>query len=119
MLSCHHQGPIVHGDLNPDCVGLGNFGRLKLADMGRCKLLGKHSRALMFNTNRSSNNCHGRGVPSRCYMAPEISSGDNITEKVDVYSYAMIVWSMLSRREPSGVNIDAKRPGTTNTNPPL
>ena len=112
----HHElnqdGAVIHGDLNPDCIGINKEGRMKLADMGRCKLLRKDGKSLpLVFPNQSTSSCLTRGVPSRCYVAPEIWSGGDITEKVDVYSFGVICWSMLQNREPGPCHIDSKRPG--------
>jgi hypothetical protein len=48
-------------------------------------------------------------------MAPELSSGEGVTEKVDVYSFALVVWSVVSNREPNPTNIDPQRPGHVDT----
>ena len=87
-----------------------------MADMGRCKLLshGDESLHTVFG-KESTSNCLSRGVPSRCYVAPEVWSGGNITEKVDVYSFGVICWSILQNREPGPCNIDAKRPASVDT----
>ena len=85
---------------------------MKLADMGRCKLLRKDGKTLpLVFPNQSTSNCLTRGIPSRCYSAPEIWSGGDITEKVDVYSFGVICWSMVQNQEPGPCNIDSKRPG--------
>ncbi|OHT12953.1 hypothetical protein TRFO_17009 [Tritrichomonas foetus] len=38
------------------------------------------------------------GTPN--YMAPEFIKGENYTEKVDVYSYAMVLWEILTGQLP-------------------
>ena len=34
------------------------------------------------------------------YMAPEVALGQAYTEKVDVYSFSLIVWEMISDEVP-------------------
>jgi serine/threonine protein kinase len=46
------------------------------------------------------------GTPN--YMAPEFIRADSYTAKVDVYSYAMILWEMLSRDIPFGNMVSAQ-----------
>ena len=87
-----------------------------LADMGRCKLLSHEVFHPLIFGKESTSQCLSRGVPSRTYVAPEIWSGGDITEKVDVYSFSLICWSLVQNREPGPSNIDAKRPGSIDTN---
>ena len=40
------------------------------------------------------------GTPA--WTAPEVVTGESYDEKVDVYSYGMVVWEMIALREPYG-----------------
>jgi len=34
------------------------------------------------------------------WTAPEVFSGTGYTQKADVYSYAIVLWEILTRKEP-------------------
>ena len=36
------------------------------------------------------------------YMAPEVIKGTSYTNKIDVYSYGILLWEMITRNEPFG-----------------
>jgi serine/threonine protein kinase len=64
------------------------------------------------------------GTP--CWTAPEIIRGEKYDERVDVYSFGVIMWQVLTRREPyagrnfMGVSLDVlegKRPQIPNDCP--
>ncbi|KAG2451851.1 hypothetical protein HYH02_003627 [Chlamydomonas schloesseri] len=85
---------IVHRDLKPGNVLVNlNGGKrplAKLSDFG----LSRIHRTIIETSHPEA------GTPA--YMAPELFDIDNfsISPKVDVYSYAILVWSMLSGQEP-------------------
>lgn len=37
---------------------------------------------------------------SPCWMAPELLETGDITTKADVYSFAIVLWEMLTRKQP-------------------
>eukprot|EP00198_Chlamydomonas_reinhardtii_P008793 XP_001698130.1 predicted protein [Chlamydomonas reinhardtii] len=85
---------IVHRDLKPGnvLVNLNGGKRLiaKLSDFG----LSRIQRTVVETENPEA------GTPG--YMAPELFDVNNfsVSHKLDVYSYAILLWSMLSGKEP-------------------
>eukprot|EP00736_Rhodelphis_marinus_P010527 Rmarinus@m.23974 len=89
MLYLHTRSqPIIHRDLKSPNVLLGDNGALKVSDFG------------------SSRHLSGEiGIPSCCpgtpqWMAPELCRAEVYTEKVDVYSFSIIVWELLTCSPP-------------------
>ena len=80
---------VIHRDIKLENVGLDETGRLKLFDFGLGRCVKKRT---------SENQVYkmtGETGTLR-YMAPEIALNQAYTEKVDVYSFAITVWSMAS-----------------------
>ncbi|XP_072039925.1 LOW QUALITY PROTEIN: uncharacterized protein [Amphiura filiformis] len=82
-----HRPVVLHLDLKPMNVLLGTYGRAKIADFGFSKL------------RHEAGSGKVRGTPA--WMAPELlENATELTPKVDVYSFAIILWEMLTRDSP-------------------
>jgi serine/threonine protein kinase len=79
--------------LKPDNVGFTSDGELKLFDFGLVTCV--RSRV---NSNAAYEMTGYTG--SLRYMAPEVALRLPYTEKVDVYSFAIMVWQMARDRVP-------------------
>jgi predicted Ser/Thr protein kinase len=91
----HDQG-VVHRDIKPENVLLDRSGRVKIADFGLAKLLGKgpddftltHTQQVM-------------GTPR--YMAPEqIEKPTSVDHRADIYSLGVVIYEMLTGELPLG-----------------
>mmetsp|Transcript_1353 Transcript_1353/g.1823 ORF Transcript_1353/g.1823 Transcript_1353/m.1823 type:complete len:430 (+) Transcript_1353:348-1637(+) len=87
---------ILHRDLKTENVGFGYDGRVKLLDLGLSKVVNRRFRS------QSSHFQMSGGIGSLRYMAPEVVNCKPYNEKADVYSFAMVFWETLSRKEPYG-----------------
>ncbi|GMR49032.1 hypothetical protein PMAYCL1PPCAC_19227, partial [Pristionchus mayeri] len=87
-----HKEGHFHGDLKPPNVLISQYGAAKLADFGLCTV--PHSKGATLNSSRSTAR----------YMAPEQHSSENLDliglQKCDVWSYGLILWEMLTCRQP-------------------
>ncbi|KAF5270604.1 hypothetical protein FQA39_LY01342 [Lamprigera yunnana] len=78
--------PLIHRDLKPPNLLLIMEGRkLKICDFGTA-------------ADKSTYMTNNKG--SAAWMAPEVFTSSNYTEKCDVYSWGIILWEVLSRRRP-------------------
>ena len=89
----HKDAMILHRDLKPENLGLDPNGKLKLFDFGLCRCVFKRG-----NENQLYEMTGNTG--SLRYMAPEVVLGQPYTEKVDVYSFAMIMWTFAKSKSP-------------------
>ncbi|KAF8394281.1 hypothetical protein HHK36_020487 [Tetracentron sinense] len=83
---CHRLG-VSHRDIKPDNILFDVRNRLKLADFGSADL---------FHDGRSMNGIVGTPY----YVAPEVISGRDYGEKVDVWSAGVILYTMLAGIPP-------------------
>lgn len=82
---------IVHRDLKSQNVLLDSDGRAKVCDFGIAKF---KDRTFLSTANGQA------GTPA--YMAPELFEHASATEKVDVYSFAILMWECLTGKIPWG-----------------
>lgn len=104
----HPDAMIVHRDLKPENLGLNAEGELKLYDFGLCRCVKKRTKddqvyEMTGNTG------------SLRYMAPEVVLGQPYNEKVDVYSFAVVLWAIATGREPfAGFDVQSHRSRVVN-----
>jgi len=84
MRYLHSEG-VLHRDLKTLNLLVNDTGRVKVCDFGISRL-----KASMMTT----------GAGSIQYMAPEVFVSAHYTEKSDIYSFAIILWELLSRETP-------------------
>ncbi|CAO2042226.1 unnamed protein product [Urochloa humidicola] len=89
----HHscRDCIIHCDIKPQNILLDESYIPKVADFGMAKFIGRDFSRAMTTM---------RGTIG--YLAPEWISGTAITSKVDVYSYGMVLFEIISGRRNSG-----------------
>jgi len=90
MAYLHSSNPvIIHRDLKSHNLLIDEHWKTKVADFGMSKILGIPGDASHMTA------C---GTPS--WTAPEILKNQNYTEKADVYSFAIVLWEMVTREDP-------------------
>ncbi|MEO8028982.1 MAG: bifunctional serine/threonine-protein kinase/formylglycine-generating enzyme family protein [Bryobacteraceae bacterium] len=83
----HEQG-IIHRDIKPENVHVDQNGKVKLMDFGIAK------------TKDLSLTRTGMSMGTPYYMAPEQVLGKNITTSVDIYSFGVLVYELLTGARP-------------------
>lgn len=84
---------LLHVDLKPQNIGFTGDMRMKLFDFGLAACVKK--KRLSCETYKMT------GLTgTRQYMAPEVSLQKPYNEKVDVYSFAILLWQMITGEQP-------------------
>lgn len=86
--------PIIHRDLKPPNILRDDSGHLKVADFGISKLLKVPSETVR------EDGLSKFGETSLRYMAPEVLRNEAYDNKVDVFSFALIVQEMIEGCQP-------------------
>lgn len=83
-----HQKKIIHRDIKPENLQVDQTGKIKLMDFGIAKAEGMQLTRAGFTL----------GTPY--YMAPEQVLGQQVTHLVDVYSFGILLFEMLTGAKP-------------------
>ncbi len=91
-----HDEGIVHRDIKPGNILIDKKGRVKIADFGLAKLLGKEPQPFGITQSRMT-----MGTPH--YMAPEqIEKPLDVDHRADIYSLGVVFYEMLTGELPIG-----------------
>ena len=85
-----HEMRIIFRDVKPENVGFDQNGVLKLFDFGLAKELDPRVQC------NGGLFCMSGGTGSRRYMAPEVARGRPYGASADVYSFSVVLWTMLA-----------------------
>ena len=91
-----HDEGIVHRDIKPENVLIDRKGRVKVADFGLAKLMGKETA-----TARLTGAGHVMGTPH--YMAPEqVEHPLEVDHRADIFSLGVVFYELLTGELPLG-----------------
>ncbi|KAM4604847.1 receptor-interacting serine/threonine-protein kinase 1 isoform 2-T2 [Polymixia lowei] len=98
------ENKVIHKDLKPENILVDKDFHIKIADLGlaTCQTWSKLTKEESRRKSRIGCSVGMRGAGTLSYMAPEHleSIHTRSTEKSDVYSFAIVVWVILTGQEP-------------------
>ncbi|KAJ3594323.1 hypothetical protein NHX12_003630 [Muraenolepis orangiensis] len=100
------ENQVIHKDLKPENILVDKDFHIKIADLGlaTCQAWSKLTRDESRRKSRGGSGCavDNRGAGTLTYMAPEHLEDINArsTEKSDVYSFAIVLWVIISGQDP-------------------
>eukprot|EP00934_Nitzschia_sp_Nitz4_P008693 Nitzschia sp. Nitz4//scaffold293_size23253//10618//11971//NITZ4_008505-RA/size23253-augustus-gene-0.3-mRNA-1//1//CDS//3329546195//8683//frame0 len=89
-LAYMHSHRVVHRDLKPENIGFDLDNKIKIFDFGLARQLPK-PKTENEDVFKMTDHC---GSPR--YMAPEVALNRRYNEKCDVYSFAILMWEMMT-----------------------
>ncbi len=100
-----HSLKVLHRDVKPANVMIGDFGQVHLVDWGIAKLIGEQEVEddLTVTSSEASHTRVGSFKGTPAYAAPEQIRGvDDLDERADIYALGAMLYEMLSGRPPFG-----------------
>mmetsp|Transcript_16270 Transcript_16270/g.23859 ORF Transcript_16270/g.23859 Transcript_16270/m.23859 type:complete len:506 (-) Transcript_16270:95-1612(-) len=93
-LSYLHSRNIIYRDINPENIGFDCYGRVKIFNFGK-------SRLMCPDESRKDKLCKISGMVGQVrYMAPEMGMRKQYGLPADVYSFSILLWEIISIKKP-------------------
>lgn len=119
-ISYAHSNGVIHLDLKPENIQIGDFGEVLVCDWGLGKIIdddkfsSEHSTG-SFILNNATMHGHIKGTPG--FMAPEQINGEKKTSATDIYSLGAMLYNILSKKSPFRGSVKTILDKTVNTPP--
>ena len=99
-LAAAHRVGIVHRDVKPENVLVGNDGRARVLDFGIAKRISFDTAAPTADAPIVHQTLEGRVVGTAAYMAPEQLAGGEVDPKWDQFAWGVMAYELLAGKHP-------------------
>lgn len=102
-LAAAHEAGVVHRDIKPENIMLRRDGYVKVLDFGLAKLMEKATSQIVDQDAPTRPLMHteaGAVMGTVPYMSPEQARGEVLDARTDVFSFGVVLYEMLSGRQP-------------------
>jgi serine/threonine-protein kinase len=96
-LEAAHEKGVLHRDVKPANILVGNDGRVKVADFGLAKL---ETLAAPSAADGAALSLPGQIVGTPYYMAPEQGDGQPVDARADIYALGVTYYELLTGKRP-------------------
>jgi eukaryotic-like serine/threonine-protein kinase len=107
-LAYAHTRGVLHGDIKPDNILLGDFGEVYLADWGLARVdMASEMRASLSDSSPPPGfTAPTGGTPG--YLAPEVAIGkwEQVDQRSDLFALGVILYEILTGKHPYGFGSD-------------
>ncbi len=93
-----HAHGIIHRDIKPGNIMITPRGQAKVMDFGLARVMG--GAGPVGTETRSLLTAPGTIVGTMPYMSPEQARGEALDARSDIFSFGVVLYEMLSRRQP-------------------